>query len=67
MKGLKLHGKDLIAIGFPEGRAIGIAINVMLKHHRKTKKEDVLDELKRIAASPMHTATTNTMHPSPMP
>ncbi|QQR87973.1 MAG: RtcB family protein [Flavobacteriales bacterium] len=52
MKGLKLHGKDLIAIGFPEGRAIGIAINVMLKHHRKTKKEDVLDELKRIAASP---------------
>ncbi|MBL7981807.1 MAG: RtcB family protein [Flavobacteriales bacterium] len=52
MKGLKLHGKDLIAAGFPEGRAIGIAINVMLKHHRKTAKEEVLAELARIAADP---------------
>lgn len=52
MKGLKLHGKDLIAIGFPEGRAIGIAINVMLKHRRKSDKEDVLAELARIAADP---------------
>lgn len=52
MKGLKLHGKDLIAAGFPEGRAIGIAINVMLKHHRKTNKEEVLAELARIAADP---------------
>jgi tRNA-splicing ligase RtcB len=52
MKGLKLHGKDLIAAGFPEGRAIGIAINVMLKHHRKTAKEEVLAELACIAADP---------------
>ncbi len=52
MKGLKLHGKELIAAGFPEGRAIGIAINVMLKHHRKTDKEEVLMELARIAANP---------------
>ncbi|MBX2979694.1 MAG: RtcB family protein [Flavobacteriales bacterium] len=52
MKGLKLRGKDLIALGFPEGRAIGIAINVMLKHHRKTNKEEVLAELARIAADP---------------
>lgn len=52
MKGLKLHGKDLIAAGFPEGHAIGIAINVMLKHHRKTNKEEVLAELARIAADP---------------
>jgi tRNA-splicing ligase RtcB len=52
MKGLKLHGKDLVAAGFPEGRAIGIAINVMMKHHRKTNKEDVLAELARIAADP---------------
>lgn len=52
MKGLKLHGKDLIAAGFPEGRAIGIAINVMLKHQRKAEKEEVLAELARIAADP---------------
>lgn len=52
MKGLKLYGKDLIAAGFPEGRAIGIAINVVLKHHRKTNKEEVLALLARIAADP---------------
>lgn len=52
MKGLKLHGKDLIAAGFPEGRAIGIAINVMLKHHRKMNKDEALGELARIAADP---------------
>jgi tRNA-splicing ligase RtcB len=53
MKGLKLYGKDLIAIGFPEGRAIGVAINVMLKHHRKQPKELVLDQLKEILKEPM--------------
>lgn len=52
MKGLKLHGKDLIAAGFPEGRAIGIAINLMLKLHRKTPKDEVLTILARIAADP---------------
>ncbi len=52
MKGLKLYGKDLLAAGFPEGRAIGIAINVMLQHHRKTNKDEVLAELARIAADP---------------
>jgi GNAT superfamily N-acetyltransferase/DNA-binding transcriptional regulator YhcF (GntR family) len=53
MKGLKLYGKDLIALGFPEGRAIGVAINVMLKHHRKQPKELVLDQLKAILKEPM--------------
>ena len=52
MKGLKLHGKDLLAVGFPEGRAIGVAINVMLDHHRKMKKEEVLELLARIVADP---------------
>jgi len=52
MKGLKLHGKDLIAIGFPEGRAIGVAINVLLKHHRKWSHEDALALLGRIVADP---------------
>lgn len=52
MKRLKLHGKDLIAIGFHESRAIGIAINVMVKHHRGMKKEDALDVLKQILAEP---------------
>ncbi len=52
MKGLKLHGKDLIAIGYPEGRAIGLAINVMLKHHRKWSEEKALELLCSILADP---------------
>lgn len=54
MKGLKLRGKDLIALGYPPdgGRAIGMAINTMLKHHRKMKTDEALEVLKRILAEP---------------
>ncbi len=27
-----LSGKDLIKLGYPEGKAIGLAINTVLKH-----------------------------------
>ncbi|MCA4897635.1 MAG: hypothetical protein ING88_02550 [Cytophagales bacterium] len=32
MKRKILSGKDLIKLGYPEGRAVGIAINTVLKH-----------------------------------
>lgn len=52
MKGLKIRGNDLIDLGYPEGRAIGIAINVVLKHHRKWSTEDVHELLRKILADP---------------
>jgi tRNA-splicing ligase RtcB len=49
---LKLRGKDLIKLGYPEGPAIGMAINMMLKHHRKKSKLWVLSLLKEVIEHP---------------
>lgn len=52
MAKLKLRGKDLIAIGYPEGRAIGMAINMMLKHYKRETQTAVLILLKDVLAHP---------------
>ena len=49
---LKLRGKDLKKIGYAQGRAIGIAIQVMNEHHRDDHKASVLKRLKEIHADP---------------
>ncbi len=52
MKELKLKGKELMAAGFPEGRAIGVAIGTVAKHHRRNEKAAVLAEMARLSADP---------------
>ena len=52
MAKLKLRGKDLIKIGYPQGKVIGIAINKMLEHHKKNSKKWVLAQLKEILTDP---------------
>lgn len=52
MAKLKLRGKDLIALGYPEGRAIGMAINMMLKHYKRETKTAVLILLKDVLDNP---------------
>lgn len=48
MAKLKISGKDLKKIGYPEGRAIGMAINVAHQHFKKEKKEKVLALLQEV-------------------
>ncbi|HVU55306.1 MAG TPA: RtcB family protein [Puia sp.] len=50
---LKLRGKDLRAIGYPEGPVISIAMNIMEKNYKFGEKEDVMNLLKQILASPV--------------
>lgn len=50
---LKLIAKELRAIGFPEGPAISLAMQVMEKQYRFEKKEVVMNLLKRVLASPV--------------
>src|SRR5882757_10499477 len=50
---LKLKGKDLRAIGYPEGPVISIAMNIMEKNYKFTEQEDVMNLLKQILASPI--------------
>ena len=52
MSKLKLKGRDLRAIGFPESPAISITINAMEKLYRQKQKQEGLDDLKKVLASP---------------
>ncbi len=52
MSKIKLTGKELRAIGYPEGPVISIAMNVMQKNYKRHTKEDVMDILKAVLASP---------------
>lgn len=52
MKRKILSGKDLVKLGYPEGRAIGMAINTVLKHFRRSEKEEIYEMLKAVLAAP---------------
>ncbi|WP_207511656.1 RtcB family protein [Longitalea luteola] len=53
MAKLKITGKELRAIGYPEGPVISIAMNVMEKNYKHEKKEDVMELLKKILSAPV--------------
>jgi tRNA-splicing ligase RtcB len=52
MKRKMLSGKDLIKLGYPEGKAVGIAINTVLKYFRRSEKEEIYALLKAVLANP---------------
>ena len=52
MKRKMLSGKDLIKIGYPEGKAIGIAINTVLKYFRRSEKDEIFEMLRGVLADP---------------
>ncbi len=52
MAKIKISGKELIKIGYPEGRAIGMAINVVHQHFKKEKKEKVMAILQAVLENP---------------
>lgn len=49
---LKLRGKDLIAIGYPENKSISIALDIMQKHCKRQSKDEVLKLLKEVLTNP---------------
>ena len=53
MKKLKIQGKELRAIGYPEGPVISIAMKVMEKHFKHHKKEEAMDILKKVLEAPV--------------
>lgn len=52
MNKLKLSGKELREIGYPEGPVISIAMNVMQKNFKHEPKAEVIEILKRILEKP---------------
>ncbi|MBN8675936.1 MAG: RtcB family protein [Chitinophagales bacterium] len=53
MSKLKLSGKELRAIGFPEGPVISAAMNVMQKNYKHHGKKEVMELLQKVLASPI--------------
>ena len=52
MKRKMLSGKDLIKLGYPEGKAVGLAINTVLKHFRRSGKDEIYAMLTAVLANP---------------
>ena len=55
MAKLKISGKELRAIGYPEGPVISIAMNVMEKNYKHHSKEEALAILRGVT---MHLPAT---------
>src|SRR3990170_9139016 len=53
MSKLKIQGKELRAIGYPEGPVISIAMNVVQKNYKRHTKEEVMEILKKVLESPI--------------
>ena len=56
MSKLKITGKELRAIGYPEGPVISIAMKVMERNYKHHSKEDAMNILKQVLAAPVEYA-----------
>ncbi|HXB05926.1 MAG TPA: RtcB family protein, partial [Puia sp.] len=56
MAKLKLRGKNIRALGYPEGPVISIAMNIMEKEYKFEKEEVVMNLLRQILAAPVEYA-----------
>lgn len=54
MNKLNIKGEDLRALGFPQGKAIGTAIQVIEQKFRTSTKEEVLAILSKVIQTPEH-------------
>jgi len=52
MAKLKLKGKDLRSIGFPEGPVISVTMNIMEKAYKHNTTDEALEVLKSVVAAP---------------
>lgn len=52
MATLSLTGKEIRALGYPEGPVVSVAMNVMEKNHKHHTKEEALAILKNVLAEP---------------
>lgn len=53
MSKLKIQGKELRAIGYPEGPVISIAMNVLQKNFKHHGKEEAMEILQKVLANPV--------------
>lgn len=61
MTKLKLSGKELRAIGYPESPVISLAMNIMEKNYKRSSKENALGLLKAVLVRPHEYAEDETL------
>jgi len=49
---LQIRGKDIRAIGYPEGPVISVAMNIMEKHYKHSTLGEALEVLKQVLETP---------------
>jgi len=52
MNALTIKGEDLIQLGYPQGKVIGMVIKIIEKNYREEKREEVLSILIKILDTP---------------
>jgi tRNA-splicing ligase RtcB (3'-phosphate/5'-hydroxy nucleic acid ligase) len=52
MAKIKLNGKELRSIGYPEGPVIGVVMQVVQKSYKHWRKDEILEILKKVLAAP---------------
>jgi tRNA-splicing ligase RtcB len=52
MKRKMLSGKDLIKLGYPEGKAIGLAINTVHRYFKRSSREEITEALLAVLLDP---------------
>ena len=63
MSKLKLTGKQIRAIGYPEGPVISVAMHTMCTHFKHHTEEEALQILKEVLATPENYRTHKTLAP----
>lgn len=48
----RLRGKELLRLGFEQGPAVGLALEVVKKHYKFKSREEIIRDLEAIAADP---------------
>lgn len=52
MKKKLLSGKELVRMGYPEGKAVGLAINTVYRHFRREGENEIRDMLQAVLKDP---------------
>lgn len=48
----KIKGEHLRQMGYPQGKAIGIAIRVIEKHYKRTSRDEIMETFAKVLMSP---------------
>ena len=64
MKKLKIRGKDLRKLGYPDNKVINLAMQAVRKHYKYTPEKEVLALLKKLLDNPSDFVEDSVLRPA---